>query len=266
MDPTLFDQHARVENDHWWFVARRQIVSEIVAHVAEPGSRVVDVGCGTGATLAALADRYRCLGMDASSHAIELARTRAPHVEFEVIEPDRTPARMLEGAAVVLCLDVLEHVEDDRAFLADLIAGVPQGAHVVLTVPADRLLWSEHDVIYGHHRRYDAGSLRRLWLGLNVDERLVAPLNSRMFTVVYAARVIGRRRFEREPTRDLDMPPRWLNALLRAVFAGERRSIVSRFDAPRASNPPSVSLIAVLRKRHSACRSLPDERLAAERL
>lgn len=249
MDPSLFDQHARVEREHWWFVARRRIVSDVVARVARPSARVVDVGCGTGATLAGLADSYECHGMDASEHAVDLARARVPGVEFTMVEPDRVPAQLLATADVALCLDVLEHVERDREFLAELVDGLKPGAHIVITVPADTRLWSEHDIIYGHYRRYDAGSLRRLWLDLDVRERLVSPLNTRLFGLVYAARVLGRRQFEREPTRDLEIPPRPLNALLCALFSGESRSVLSRLDAPRPHDPAGVSLIALLEKR-----------------
>jgi SAM-dependent methyltransferase len=95
MQSQQFQLHSQIEERHWWFVARRRILRELVKSVAGPnfnvrqpphpgplprgeGDRkiVVDIGCGTGANLAAFADEYRCVGIDTSAEAIELARAR----------------------------------------------------------------------------------------------------------------------------------------------------------------------------------------------
>ena len=80
-----FQLHADIEQRHWWFVGRRRILCRLVAEVLPPIAAkrvIVDVGCGTGGNIAALADRYRCVGIDTSAEAIELARQRFPHVRF----------------------------------------------------------------------------------------------------------------------------------------------------------------------------------------
>ena len=88
MQHDQFQLHADVEDRHWWFVARRRILARLVEEVLppDPDATVIDVGCGTGANIAALADGYRCLGIDTSSKAIELARSRfsGSGVEFRV--------------------------------------------------------------------------------------------------------------------------------------------------------------------------------------
>jgi hypothetical protein len=55
---------------------------------------------------------------------------------------------------LVLMMDVLEHVDDDRGLAAHYAAKVPSGAHFLVTVPAFRFLWSGHDVFLEHKRRY----------------------------------------------------------------------------------------------------------------
>ena len=84
MQSEQFQLHAEIEERHWWFVARRRIVRQLVETVLPPnaGKTVIDVGCGTGANIAALADGYRTIGIDTSAEAIELARTRFPQTEF----------------------------------------------------------------------------------------------------------------------------------------------------------------------------------------
>jgi hypothetical protein len=71
-----------------------------------------------------------------------------------------------EGAEFVTLLDVLEHQQDDRAFLAELAGRMDSGATLIVTVPAGPRLWSEWDVALGHHRRYDRPALRRATDGL----------------------------------------------------------------------------------------------------
>lgn len=63
------------------------------------------------------------------------------------------------GAAVVTMLDVLEHIEDDRGFLAELAGKMDPGATLLMTVPALPSLWSNWDVLLGHYRRYTKASL-----------------------------------------------------------------------------------------------------------
>ena len=77
MQHDQFQLHAQIEDRHWWFVGRRKIIRRLVAEVVRPSTEaiVVDVGCGTGGNLAALAGRYRCIGIDTSDEAIRLART-----------------------------------------------------------------------------------------------------------------------------------------------------------------------------------------------
>ena len=84
MQHDQFQLHADIEQRHWWFVGRRRILCRLAAEVLPPSpqSLVVDVGCGTGGNLAALADRYRCVGIDTSAEAVELARRRFPNVQF----------------------------------------------------------------------------------------------------------------------------------------------------------------------------------------
>src|SRR6185295_18262105 len=88
LDPQ-YELHAEIEDRHWWFVGRRAIVKRLLARVVPPQSDalVLDVGCGTGANIAALSGSYRCVGMDESPRAIELARARHTNVEY-VCEAD----------------------------------------------------------------------------------------------------------------------------------------------------------------------------------
>src|SRR6202035_1680768 len=125
MQSAQFQLHAEIEQRHWWFIARRRILRAMVERLVPPSptATVIDVGCGTGANLAALADDYRCVGIDTSAEAIELARRRFPQVQFLTgFAPADVPAETLAAARLVLMTDVLEHVPDDYALLSNMLA------------------------------------------------------------------------------------------------------------------------------------------------
>src|SRR5690242_11563756 len=114
-----FGVHADMEDEHWWFVARRHIITSLVRQATPPhaGCLIVDVGCGTGANIAALAADYCCLGVDASAEAVAAATRRFPYLQFVRADVPTDVMDPLSRACLVLLTDVLEHVEDDVGFL-----------------------------------------------------------------------------------------------------------------------------------------------------
>ena len=98
---------------------------------------MIDVGCGTGANLAALADRFNCVGIDTSAEAVELAQQRFPQAEFRVGYAPDDLGDLMPRANLVMLMDVLEHVEDDVGLLSSLIDAAEPGCHFLVTVPAD---------------------------------------------------------------------------------------------------------------------------------
>jgi hypothetical protein len=120
-------------------------------------AELVDVGAGTGF----LGDLLRARHPEVAYRYIE----PIPGLEDSLAERFGTDANLRErdsfgGARFVTLLDVLEHQEDDRVFMADLAAKMDTGALLILTVPAMPSLWSEWDAALGHFRRYRKASLR----------------------------------------------------------------------------------------------------------
>jgi SAM-dependent methyltransferase len=277
MQSEQFKLHAQIEERHWWFVARRRILRELVAavvpSVAESRSVsprltaslgetrlqdqstphrpiVVDIGCGTGANLAAFAGDYRCAGIDTSPEAIDLARSRYPGTTFICGQAPEGIRSWLSRSSVVLLTDVLEHVPDDFGMLESIVQACPEGSQLVLTVPADMQLWSPHDESFGHYRRYDLDNFSALWESLPLRTRLVSYFNSRLYPAVRAARAISRRRGEAagEANTDFSLPIAPVNAALESIFAGERKKLRRAIDANRTVYKRGVSLVAVLER------------------
>jgi len=250
--PEQFELFARIEHVHWWFVARRRIMQELVARAVPPTgeSDAVDIGCGTGGNIAALADRYRCVGIDESEQAIAHARARFPSVEFVRSVDPAVLAPYLARAAVVTCMDVIEHVEQDAAFVEQIVGATRPGATLLLTVPAGMELWSEHDVTNGHYRRYTVDGFAALWATLPVRVRLLSAFNSRLYPVVRAARAVAnlRGRAHGDAGTDFSIPSPPVNSLLQRIFAGERSALLAAVDTTRRPYRRGVSVIAMLER------------------
>ncbi|UCC26075.1 MAG: class I SAM-dependent methyltransferase [Gemmatimonadales bacterium] len=252
MDPTLSRLSAELEEGHWWFTARAEILAAVCRELVPGRARVVEVGCGTGNVLGALPDDWDRVGVDMSPDAVDIAAARYPALELSVGRaPDDVRGELIRADLVLFC-DVLEHIEGDVETFEAVIREIPSGARVLITVPAWMELWSAHDESHGHFRRYDEARLTRLWRDLPLDTRLVSPFNWRLYPVVRLIRGMGSRagRTLGPGETDLFLPPRPLNALLRRIFLSEAGAILAALEGRR---PPvsrrGVSWLAVLEKR-----------------
>jgi SAM-dependent methyltransferase len=133
----------------------------------ELGRRVLEVGCGLGNFTASLLDREAVIAVDIESSCIEKLKRRYParpnlsaHV-CDVASPEfRALARFHPDSCV--CLNTLEHTDDDCAALVGMSAVLPHGGGVVLLVPAFQALYGPIDRNLGHYRRYTKAAIRRL--------------------------------------------------------------------------------------------------------
>ena len=239
MDRAALDEHDRVEDVHWWFRVRRRIVLDRLARLVPPAPDrlVVEVGCGTGANLAALAARYRVLGIEPDAVAAERARQKSGAAVLVGALPEAAGLIPAEAAAV-LCLDVLEHVDEDRAALAALAARMRPGAALLVTVPAGPGLFGAHDRALGHCRRYTRGELAGKLGAAGFQVQFISHFNTLLLPPAWLWR---RLRGERGSGTDLRLPPASVNWLLGRIFGLER--LLLRL----ARLPAGLSLIAEAR-------------------
>lgn len=236
---------ASVEDAHWWWRARREVLSETIARYASPRSEarsVVEVGCGTGGNLAMLERFGTVTGAESESTAIQFLREKYGD-RFQTIEhaiPDPLPGRF-----DLLCMfDVLEHIKDDAAALRWVALHLAPGSIAVLTVPAFRFLWTEHDEAAHHYRRYTTAEFKAK-VPPDLEILHLTYFNTLLFApvaIVRAATKLLPRRFRPQGT-NMALPPRFLNELLYRIFRVERRF------APRLRLALGVSVLAVLRRR-----------------
>ncbi len=256
MQSAQFQLHADIEQRHWWFVARRRILRSVVGQLLPPSpcSTVIDVGCGTGGNIAALADEYRCVGIDTSAEAIQLARSRFQNVQFiHGFAPADLGSQAAE-ARLVLMMDVLEHVPDDFSLFSSVASSLSPGTLMLITVPANQRLWSGHDESFGHYRRYDLARLTQIWAGLAVKPLLVSYFNCRLYPLIKTVRTLNRWRggVAGQSGTDFRLPAKPVNRLLENIFAGEGAALCGAIGQKHPHYRRGVSLMAVLERQDAA--------------
>jgi SAM-dependent methyltransferase len=158
MRTEAYAQMARVEEDHWWFRARRQLLWALLARAGgvPPGARVLDAGCGTGRNLVEFSSLGPARGVDPAPEAVQACRARSLDVTQAPLEDLPFADTSFD---LLLATDVLEHVDDDDGALRELRRVAAPGALLLVTVPAHPRLWSAHDDALHHRRRYRRAEL-----------------------------------------------------------------------------------------------------------
>ena len=236
-------QSLRASQDrHWWFVGRRRIVAQLIARfVPLPAkARVLEAGCGYGGNLAMLGELGEVQAFefndDARAHAANLLRRPVaygmlPHaIGFD---DDRFD--------LIAMLDVLEHVDDDVASLRTLGERLALGGALLLTVPAVPWLWSDHDVLHQHKRRYTRALLAERLQEAGFEIAGIGYFNTLLFPLALVQRLLAR--LVGGGAGEHDAPPEPLNGVLAAIFSLEARLV------GRLAFPVGLSLFAVARKR-----------------
>jgi SAM-dependent methyltransferase len=235
-------QTHRAEDRHWWYRGRRRVLEKVIDALPLPApGRILDAGCGSGRNMVELARRGTVTGIELSEASARLARERdvGEVVTDSVVEMPFAD----DSFEMALCLDVIEHLEDDIAALRELRRVVVPGGALLVTVPAYQWLWSGHDEVNHHHRRYTASSLERAAAQAGWTQLRSTHFNSLLLPAAILLRVMER--FSRKPTEsslDLWVPPEPLNWLLERPLLLEARLI-----ARGRRIPAGLSLLAVFR-------------------
>lgn len=238
MDRRVYDRMAEHDSTHWWYRARRDILADFLTREAglPQRARILEIGCGTGHNLPMLAQfgAVDAIEIDPAARDVASKRLGKPVGDAPLPALPGVPHGTYDLIAV---LDVVEHIEDDVAALRAMRERLAPGGKILITVPAHQWMWSAHDVVNHHHRRYSKVSLQRAIDAAGLRSRKLGYFNSLLFPLAAGARIAGR--LTGRDDSDDSPPPRPINALFETIFRIERHLV------GRVPMPPGVSIVTL---------------------
>jgi SAM-dependent methyltransferase len=242
MDRDYELQTHQAEDRHWWYRGRRTVIERVLDGLGLPApARILDAGCGSGRNMVELTRRGTVTGVELSETSVELARARDCG---EVLQGSVMQMPFPDASFdLAVSLDVVEHLEDDLGALRELRRVVVPGGVLLVTVPAYQWLWSGHDVINHHHRRYTRRSLQQVAERAGWRQVRTTYFNSLLLPVAILLRVLDRINTKTtESSLDLWVPPEPVNRLLERPLNLEARMICRG-----GRIPAGLSLLTVFR-------------------
>jgi SAM-dependent methyltransferase len=234
MDPKNFDELASLESGHFWFVARNELIVGLVSKFFPDARRFLEIGCGNGAVLSAVAKLHRwerLVGSELHPSGLAHARKRLPS-EVEFVQMD---ARNIPGVGLfdlTGAFDVIEHIADDEGVLRGMRAATRTGGGTIIAVPQHPWLWSHADEIAHHQRRYRRGELETKLRRNGFEVLFSSSFTALLLPLMAASRLKSRGKDgENDPFREFKLNP-YVNRLFTAVLRAEVRMTLAGFRWP----------------------------------
>jgi SAM-dependent methyltransferase len=237
----IYQKNAKLEGVHWWFVGRRRIVDHLLSRLPlNQQTKILEIGCGTGGNLQLLSRYGQVFGVEMDEDARRLAKQRSssPILPGSLPYDIPFPGDLFD---FIILMDVLEHVKEDQESLLKVRERVRNEGYIVITVPAFQFLWSRHDDLHHHKRRYTKNSLYNLIQKAGYNIVFVTYFNTLLFPVIAIVRVI-KNIFKINGEDDLVMPLNIINEVLADIFSSERHLLSI------CSLPFGLSLLAIAKK------------------
>lgn len=247
MDLTYEQKYHQLEEQHWWFTGRRDAVRKLINSLRIPATAdILEIGCSAGPLQQILqSDGYQSLtGIDISEKAISLAQQRG--VANVSVMDGANLAFADASFDLLIASDVLEHIEDEERAVREWSRVLRPGGCMIVFVPAFQMLWTRHDEVNHHFRRYTGAHLRRVLQQAGLQLERTSYWNSTLFFPTTAVRLLQRllvrSRADISYTGDLKQLPPWLNGVLSQLLKTEN-TVLQHLPLP-----VGVSVFAIARK------------------
>lgn len=217
MNQKEYDKLKTLHDKHWYFLGKKKIINHIIKQYHNPSPTILDIGCGEGYFF----DEYEGVGIE----------------PCEIFKKENIINEPLESISlnkkfdIIIALDVLEHLEDDTIIHKFIDNNLKDDGMAIITVPAHRHLYNNHDKVHNHYRRYDKSDLKKL---LNNYNAQVYYYNSLLYPIAYIVRKMSK------GNDNLKLHLKPINLILTTIFSFER--YIYKF------NLNGLSLLSVVKK------------------
>lgn len=190
MNNNLLRKFNQIEKVHWWWVGRRQIISQSITR--KKNLKILDIGFGTGETMCFLQEILKdpsLFGVDTSIVAVRFAKSRG-HKNVRKASATKLPYQP-NTFDTVFALDVIEHIKDDQKVFQEIYRVLKPGGELIITVPALPFIWSNHDSGQGHKRRYTRRRIIKLSKKSGFQIKFISYFNFFLSPIIIIIRSLG---------------------------------------------------------------------------
>jgi len=243
MQKELYKDLYDLETKHWWFLGKKEIILHLLKKYFRPGpnKQILDAGCGSGLMLTELAKIGETSGMDFSEEAIKFSKINFHGPLKQGSLPNNVPYP-LNHFDLIVALDVIEHIDDDSGSIKSLSNLLKKDGLLLITVPAYQFLWSAHDTIHQHKRRYTLRQLKSKITAAGLKIEKISYYNTLLFIPIFLIRIIHKILKKTDSGSDAKMPSPPINGILKNIFSLEKYLLNT------VNLPFGVSIIAIARK------------------
>jgi SAM-dependent methyltransferase len=248
MERNYYRQYYSLEREHWWFRVRAGILTDVFARRVGAGEqmKILNAGAATGRTSEVLGDFGTVTSVEPDSECCIFLREE---LKMEVTEASATALPFANNTFDVVCVfDVLEHIMNDQQAVCELHRVNKESGWLMLTVPAYPWLWSMHDEINHHCRRYTWREIKKLLQTNGYKIEYITGFNVILFFPIAAFRLVTRifRRKNAPLRSDFDIPVlnnrSFVNRMLYKLFNLERKMLSA------ITFPFGVSILVLAKK------------------
>lgn len=249
-DPAFFDQLARIEDRHFWFRARNELIFELSRRISlslKPCDRVLEVGCGTGNVLRVLEQacpNSMVVGLELWFVGLRYARSRSGAA---LVQGDIRNSPFGKEFDLLGMFDVLEHLPEDQEILRLAGRSLRPGGKLLLTVPAHQSLWSYFDDAARHCRRYSSDGIRQKLENAGFEVEFLTEFMACIFPLVWSYRKLSGLRKKSNSTKQLAREELRLLPVVNGFLTG-MLSLEAKWVSRGHTLPIGTSLLSVARK------------------
>jgi len=243
MKEIVYHTNFQLEDSYWWFLARREIINKTIKKTIDinPDEYILDVGCGTCGIAEFLSKNFNVVAIDTSELALEYCKKRGVERVFQTTL-ENFPKNQYKIKAITI-LDVIEHIENDTEIVEQLYETLPIGGYVIATVPAYQFLWSFHDEVHKHYRRYTLTNFKNLINSAGFKIIFASYFNTFLFPFAIFKRFIDIVfKIEKKNEYAIEILPKPINSLFTKIFEFEK------YFFPKISFPFGLSILLIAKK------------------
>jgi len=226
MQEIVYHTNYKLENNYWWFVARNNIIANAIESktLLNSGDQILDFGCGTGGFASIINRKFDVIGLDMSDLALDYARKSG--IE-KLYNTDIRDFKFHDfDIKAVTALDVIEHIENDFEIVKHIYDNLQRGAYFIASVPAYKFLWSYHDEMHMHYRRYTKRNFTDLLRKAGFEINFASYFNTFLFPLALAKRITEKKSIDPNDKSEKYTPvnevPKFVDTLFRNIFLSEK--------------------------------------------